>query len=46
VLAAVGDLDPATAAYKDLAAWSAPLIAWLEDVAGRPPSRPTPQDHE
>jgi hypothetical protein len=46
VLAAVAGLDPATAAYKDLAGWSAALIAWLEDVAGRPPSRQPPQDHE
>jgi hypothetical protein len=46
VLAAVASLDPATAVYKDLAGWSAPLIAWLEDVAGRPPSRQPPQHHE
>ncbi len=41
IATAVAALDHATAAYKDLAPWRAPLLAWLEAVAA-PASPPTP----
>jgi len=46
ILRAVASLDPATARYKDLAAWRVPLERWLAGIAAATPPDPpaTPPD--